>query len=156
MTALKENACWDRGWYMSYIYMYLYRDNKLPSQVRQWTLLRDRKTWKIFTNFSRVREEPNKEPGKHYNPSIKGWLQSNRIKLSMLFKSERPTESSLPVFGSNLVVLGFVFSFVFIGSQSSSYMIWTCLGLRAQLYGLGYPRQPFSWGNFIERLYVKT
>ena len=27
---------------------------------------------------------------------------------------------------------------------------------RAQLYGLGYPRQPLPWGNFIERLYVKT
>ena len=35
----------------------------------------------------------------------------------MLFKSDRLTESSLPVFGANLAVLGFVFSFVFIGSQ---------------------------------------
>ena len=30
------------------------------------------------------------------------------------------------------------------------------LNLRAQLYGLGHPRQPFPWGNFIEHLYVKT
>ena len=28
--------------------------------------------------------------------------------------------------------------------------------LRALLYVLGYPRQPFPGGNFIEGLYVKT
>ena len=27
---------------------------------------------------------------------------------------------------------------------------------RAQLYGLGYPRQPYPRGKFIECLYIKT
>lgn len=66
------------------------------SQVPQSTLLRDRKTCKIFINFSCVRKEPaNGEPGKNYNPSKAGF-QGKIIKLSILLKSERLTQSSLP------------------------------------------------------------
>ena len=40
---------------------------------------------------------------------------------------------------------------VFRGSKGGCLCV-----LRAQLYGLGYPRQPSPRGNFIERLYMKT
>lgn len=80
------------------------------SQVPQSTLLRDRKTCKIFINFSCVRKEPNGEPRKKLQP-IKGWISRQN-------NQKRKTNTKQPTFfGSSLAVLGFVFTFVFIGSQ---------------------------------------
>lgn len=71
----------------------------------------------------------------------------------MLFKRERLTESSLPVFGSSLAVLGFVCSFVFIGSQpqtpplqanlDESRMQSNTVGLFSHFFNNHFVRQAF-------------